>query len=283
MAEVVVFGTVAADVILRVPAVPAPGGHVNATALGWRIGGSSANVACGLAMAGHHVQLVGPVGSDQMGDSLLAELGQSGVDTGYAFRDPSPSPRALVLIDDAGERTILVLSNTAFPPSYHLPRVPSLRSADCVYIESYSRYPADIADTAPSALVVTSPPDPDATTWPATIVVGSERDYRGVGPGHLYDRVRSVVGDGLNWVVVTRGPAGADAHSASTGLHVEAHTARQRDATGAGDAFTAGLLHGLLRGDDMTRAMTLGAEWGAATVEKLQSIPVPLEDLVGPP
>src|SRR3954452_9863425 len=67
MAEVVVFGVVAADVVLRVPRIPAPGDQVNAEPLGWRIGGSSANVACGLSSAGHHVRLVGPVGSDSMG------------------------------------------------------------------------------------------------------------------------------------------------------------------------------------------------------------------------
>jgi ribokinase len=74
MAEVVVFGVVAADVILRVQRIPATGDHVNAEALRWRIGGSSANVACGLSTAGHHVRLVGPVGRDAMGDNLLAEL-----------------------------------------------------------------------------------------------------------------------------------------------------------------------------------------------------------------
>jgi ubiquinone/menaquinone biosynthesis C-methylase UbiE len=72
MAEIVVFGVVAADVVLRVPRIPASGDQVNAEALGWRIGGSSANVACGLSTAGHHVRLVGPVGTDAMGDHLLA-------------------------------------------------------------------------------------------------------------------------------------------------------------------------------------------------------------------
>ena len=74
MAEVVVFGVVAADIVLRVQRIPGPGDHVNAEALGWRIGGSSANVACGLSMAGHHVRLVGPVGSDAMSDNLLADM-----------------------------------------------------------------------------------------------------------------------------------------------------------------------------------------------------------------
>jgi hypothetical protein len=45
MAEVVVFGVVAADVVLRVQRIPGPGDHVNPEALGWRIGGSSIGLA----------------------------------------------------------------------------------------------------------------------------------------------------------------------------------------------------------------------------------------------
>ena len=58
--------------------------------------------------------------------------------------------------------------------------------------------------------------------------------------------------------------------------------ADQIDATGAGDAFTVGLLHGLLQGDDMVTALQAGAAWGAATVAQLRSIPVPWEELAGP-
>ncbi len=174
MAEIVVFGVVAADVILRVQRIPAPGGHVNAEALGWRIGGSSANVACGLSTAGHHVRLVGPVGTDAMGDNLLAELEQYGVDTEYSFRAGAASPRTLILLDDMGERTIIAVDSGAEPSAFLPTRGPDLRSADCVYIEGYTRYPTGTAAAAGSALLVTSPPVLEATTWPATIVIGSE-------------------------------------------------------------------------------------------------------------
>jgi len=160
MAEVVVFGVVAADVILRVPRIPAPGGQVDAEALGWRIGGSSANVACGLSSAGHHVRLVGPVGRDSMGDDLLAELGRHGVDTGYCFRADAASPRTLILLDGTGERTIIAVNSGPGPSSFLPARGPDLRSADCIYVEGYTRYPAGTAAAAESALVVTSPPCP---------------------------------------------------------------------------------------------------------------------------
>ena len=72
------------------------------------------------------------------------------------------------------------------------------------------------------------------------------------------------------------------ARQASSDVHVDAVDADQIDATGAGDAFTVGLLHGLLQGDDMLRALQAGAAWGAATVAQLRSIPVPWEELAGP-
>jgi len=282
MAEVVVFGVVAADVILRVQRIPVPGDHVNAQTLGWRIGGSSANVACGLSMAGHHVRLVGPVGADAMGDNLVAELERCGVDTEYAFRADAASPRTLILLDDTGERTIIAVDSGAQPSSFLPACGPDLKSADCVFIEGYVRYPTDTAAAAESALLVTSPPVPGTTAWPATVVVGSETQYEDAPSAGIFEAVRSVSGERLRWVVVTRGSAGADAYARSGGVHVDAVAADQIDATGAGDAFTVGLLHGLLQGDDMAAGLQIGAAWGAATVAQLRSIPVPWEELAGP-
>jgi sugar/nucleoside kinase (ribokinase family) len=124
-------------------------------------------------------------------------------------------------------------------------------------------------------------PVPGTTTWPATVVIGSETQYN-VGPAGMFEAVRSVSGERLKWVVVTRGSHGADAYAASSQLHVDAVAADQIDATGAGDAFTVGLLHGLLHGDDMGKALQVGAAWGAAEVRQLRSIPVPWEELADP-
>jgi sugar/nucleoside kinase (ribokinase family) len=97
----------------------------------------------------------------------------------------------------------------------------------------------------------------------------------------MFEAVRSVAGERLQWVVVTRHGDGADAYAASSELHVDAPAADQIDATGAGDALSVGLLHSLLQGDAMVTAMRAGAARGAATVTQLRSIPVPWEELAG--
>ena len=95
-------------------------------------------------------------------------------------------------------------------PSSFLPvREPDLGSVDCVYVEGYTRYPAGTAAAAESALLVTSPPVPGAATWPATVVVGSETQYSDATSAGIFEAGRSVSGERLKWVVVTRGSEGA--------------------------------------------------------------------------
>jgi sugar/nucleoside kinase (ribokinase family) len=273
MSDVVVFGTAVADVVLRVAALPRAGDQIRAEPLGWRLGGGSANIACGLATAGHDVKLIGPVGTDSMAGELLAELERRGVDTRGCIRMSGPSARALILLDESGERTILILGGERWPEPLPLRDLPSASGVACVYVESYGLFPTTIADRFPEALLVATPPAPGHSTWPADLIVGSERQYQASGLMAPYESARAVAQARLKFVVVTRGAPGADAYGPDGCYHVVGSAARQVDATGAGDAFAAGLIAALLAQDGIQDAMERGAAQGAAAVEVLQSIP----------
>jgi ribokinase len=273
VADVVVCGTVAADVVLRVPVLPRPGDHLRAEPLGWRLGGSSANLACGLAAAGNHVELIGAVGTDPMAAALTAELERRGVRTHRLRRVDAPSPRALILLDPDGERTILGLDGGSAADRAGVDEAPEVVGADCVYVESYERFSTTIAAAARDALLVATPPPDGRASWPADVLVGSERQYPAAWLEAPFESAGPAAGSRLRWVVVTRGREGADAYGSAAALHVAARPAKQVDATGAGDAFAAGLISGLLAGYEIREAMELGAAQGAAAVEALQSVP----------
>jgi sugar/nucleoside kinase (ribokinase family) len=281
MAEVAVFGTAAADVVVQVPHLPGPGDHLSARSLGWRLGGGSANLACALAAAGHRVELIGPFGNDPMADVLLAEIERHGVRTGRSFRVEAPTPRALILLDPSGERTILGLDQEFTTDVYPLADAPQAGAVDGVFVETYVRFPTTIADRAPGALLVLTPPVPGATLWPADILVGSEGQYPSDWSKAPFHAAQVIAGPRLRWVVVTRGPRGADAYGPDHSVHVDARPARQVDATGAGDAFAAGLMSALLAGRDIGEAMRVAAETGAAAVEVLQSVPTTFIEALG--
>jgi len=274
VAEIAVLGTVAADIVLRVASLPLPGDHVRAEPLGWRLGGSSANVAVALAAAGHEVELIGVIGTDSLADALLSELQQYGVSTTRCVRVEGRSPRALILLDAAGERTILGLDAGSVTDALPMAGPPNVGSAACIYVESYRRYPTSIAGgPAGGLLVVATPPPSDAEHWPADIIVGSERQFPPDWTEDPLGRGRAIAGSRLTAVVVTRGADGADAFTDDGRIHTPARPARQVDATGAGDAFAAGLIATLLAGGSLEAAMEVAAEDGAAAVEVLRSVP----------
>jgi ribokinase len=273
MAEVVVYGTAAADVVLRVPRLPTPGEHLQATALGWRLGGGAANVACGLAAAGHRVAFVGPIGNDAMAEALKGRIASCGIATEWLFRVTAASPRALILLDPRGERTILGVDHDLATRVYPLANPPSAPEGEGVYVETYARFPVAIAERAREALLVTAPPTSGAVRWPADVVIGSERQFPASWGADPFAAAHTVAGRRLRWVVVTRGDRGADAYGRRESLHVAAPVVRQVDATGAGDAFAAGLISGLLASSDIEEAMATATRMGAAAVASLASVP----------
>jgi len=280
MADVFVFGTLAADVIVRVRTMPTGGSHVNGEYLGWRPGGSSANIASALSSAGHTVQLVGPVGEDALGEALLKAAQTHGVRTEHTIPVPK-APRTLIFLDDSGERTILALAGPGRLNRYSLPDLPGLPEADAVWVESYATFSREIADAAGGAMLAVPPPDDPALSGPADLLVGSKSQLPDAWRQAPLQAARAAMGDRLRLVVVTDGSHGAVAYGDATPCAVPAQPARQVDATGAGDAFAAGLLHGLLEGWELLAAMKLGTAWAAAAVEKLESIPPDIEAVLG--
>jgi sugar/nucleoside kinase (ribokinase family) len=184
------------------------------------------------------------------------------------------SPRALILLDAKGERTILVLGGgEPWPQPLPLRDLPPAADPACVYVESYELFPTTIADRFPDALLIATPPAGGGSPWPAEIIVGSERQYPADVLDAPYESARAVAQTRLRWVVVTRGAQGADAYGREGCYRVAGRPARQVDATGAGDAFATGLIAALLAGCHIEDAMERGAAQGAAAVEVLQSLP----------
>lgn len=274
MADVWVLGSAAWDYVYEFDQVPAAGTRTKARSLGRRPGGSSGNVARALASVGHAVQLVAQTGTEGLGDALLAELASYGVDTRHMLRFGECTPETLIFIDRNGERTILVVDKDCAK----IVPVPNeaVADADAVFVGSFADYgpclPAILRQSR--ALVVTAVPPPDNLEgWCADIVIGSAAEFSSAWLDAPYQHLHQRVGDRLSWVVVTRGEQGASAYGADAVVTIPTVETVVVDTTGAGDSFTAGLIHGLLQGRDIATAGALGAHWAAAALKLPQSVP----------
>lgn len=272
MSRMGVVGGLNLDEVLYLDGPLRPGGRMRARRREHRIGGGGANTAVALALAGHAVRLWGAVGDDEAGRRILAVLAGHGIDASGVARRTGPTPCPLILVDDAGDRTIIKAEQ---PLSIRLdpPGAADLSGLEAVWVNAFTPTLADPMAAAVAArrtLVCAHLPPAPIDHWPAHVMIASGLDARDV-----LARAEALAGGALRWVVVTNGGHGATAlHVSGERVTVPAAPARVVDTTGAGDAFTAGLLHGLAaRRLPMDRALALAARFGAAAVEHAASLP----------
>ena len=265
MPRIVVVGSVSIDEVVTLRQPLRGGAHLDGRERGRRVGGGAANTAIPLAFAGHAVTVVSAVGTDPEGSTILARLSEAGVDTSQVIRRAGSSTRSLVLVEPDGERTVVNLHRCREEgPPRRLRTLP----ADVIYVRSRELDLAPIlAGRLDSTLVVAHVPPSGAGVRPAHVLVASAADLSDDERLAPWETGRRAAGEALGWIVVTRGPGGAEAHSADRRLHVPARETSPVDSTGAGDVFAAGLLHALAAGASMESALVTAVAWGTCAVE----------------
>lgn len=109
MVDVLVVGSLNADIMVRTQDFPAPGETVRATGLEVGPGGKGGNQAAAARRHGVAVRLVGVVGDDSHGAMLLEAAVRTGIDvSGIRTADGKPSGVAVITINERGENTIVV-------------------------------------------------------------------------------------------------------------------------------------------------------------------------------
>ncbi len=97
------------DLVVRAPRFPRPGETLIGGPFQTAPGGKGANQAVAAARMGGQVRMVGRVGADDFGESLLAGLARDGVDHRHVRRDPdSASGTATIIVDQSGRNCIVV-------------------------------------------------------------------------------------------------------------------------------------------------------------------------------
>ena len=87
MAEIVVIGSLNADLVVRTAHFPALGETIRGEDLATIPGGKGANQAVAAARLGASVAMIGCVDADAFGSTLIENLKQNNVDTSGVRRD----------------------------------------------------------------------------------------------------------------------------------------------------------------------------------------------------
>lgn len=281
--DVVVVGSINIDIRLEVDAIPRSGETVSAAGMQTAAGGKGANQAVTAARLGRRVAMVGAIGSDDAADGVLRRLQEERIVTTAVSRREAPTGTAIVLWERP-ESTIIVHGGandtvTDTLVAEHRELIAGARSVMCQLETPTSALPAVLA--AATGLTLLNPAPAigplDRELLAGFDVVVPNRfelgnlaglDAEPTSPAEVAAAVRAIDVP-VDWVV-TLGSDGAMVfpRGSAEWVHVPALQVSAVDTTGAGDSFCAGLLDGLLDGQDLVAATRWATAVAAATTTR---------------
>ena len=276
--DVVVVGSVNADLTVRVRRHPAPGETLLGSGGGITPGGKGANQAVAAALQGGSVGMVGAVGDDAYAAPATEYLRSSGVDMSGVATVDETTGLAVITVADDGENTIVVVpgANAAVTAEFVEERAPLVSSAKVVLLQG--EIPADgfaaAVRLAAGRVVVNLAPVVEvdrAALLKADPLMANEHEagliLEQLGAGISSDVPEELVGAllraGFRSVVLTLGAQGAMVGDASGLETIPTPRVTAVDTVGAGDAFAGAFVARLVAGDGLVAAARHAARVGA--------------------
>jgi ribokinase len=282
--NLVVVGSLNADLVIRVPRFLRPGETLTAEQFQMFPGGKGANQAYAAAKLGGRVSMVGQVGGDSHAGWLKSNLASVGVDVSHVLADSTVSSGlAMITIDAAGQNQIVIVpgANGTFEPERLEQSRGLLSGSGFVLLQLEVALATVVAAAkiakAAGAVVILDPaparqlPDDllqnvDYLTPNETELAILTRREASFGRAEAVFLAANLLKRGPKNVIVKMGGQGALLLN-DTGDHFwPALPVKAVDTTAAGDAFNAAFAVGLARGKAVREAGTYATAAAACSV-----------------
>ena len=283
MAKWITMGAAAVDTIVKVPHLPKADEIVYPLSIEQYPGGSTANIAVGLARLGETVAFFGKAGDDANGKVIVDSFHQDKVDTANLKVEPgNASGGAFIAVDEDGERVIYSLGGNTLYESWSEIDPTSFEGVEGLYIgETFDEVGVEAAKLAHrhGATVFFGPGGIMCSYGLEYLgVVLAETDYLLVnlpealmlsGCDTKEAAIEKLLDAGAKNLILTEGKNGAGCYRKDGCCRAPAFPVKAVDTTGAGDTFTAGFLHAMSIGWQTQEALRFAAACAATAVQAM--------------
>ena len=290
IARVTVVGSLNMDLIARSPRIPQPGETIIGGDFHTAPGGKGANQAVAAARLGARVSMIGRVGRDAFAGPLLDNLSAAGVDHTFVIQDSEAATGvALIVVDDAGENSIVVASgaNMRLSPADVDGAEAVIADADALLLQLESPLEtviraAEVARAHGVTVILNPAP---ARSLPAEllamvdVLIPNESEtslLTGLPVSNQAEAETAATALrelGVGTVILTLGERGALLAREEEAEQVPAFEVTPVDTTAAGDAFVGGFTVAMAGGQPLAEAVRWGNAAGALATTKLGAQP----------
>ena len=274
--DVLSYGTIGLDYVIRVPDWPQPAKGVHASEEREYLGGKATNVAVFLASWDLQVAVSGNVlGDDLIGERILARLADHpNISTRYVKRiEGERSMYCRILVNPDGERAIIGINvdqSAQTQPTNRMVGDARLLTLDLYGGEerieaAHLAYESGVPVVIGDLRQVNHPVLP----YTAVAIASAEEiriDYPSRSMASIVEAIKSV---GPRDVIITDGPAAVHVFPANgEPAQIAPPPVEVVDTTGAGDAFRAGVVYGYLAEWSLADCAAFGVAAGSLNVQQ---------------
>ncbi|MGF1589413.1 MAG: ribokinase [Pleurocapsa sp.] len=283
---VVVLGSINLDLVIEVPHLPVKGETVIGDRFFSAAGGKAANQAVAIAKLGTSVSLVGQVGDDSFGKTLIEGLQTAGVNTSGVIVNPHTySGIASIAVDRQGANTIscaagannlvrekeieqfkillpkakIALLELGIPIATVLTAAREAKAHDCLLILDPAPINSDLPEELYSLIDIITPNEIEASQLVGFTVDGVTTAKQAASFLHQM---------GVKNVIITLGSQGSIYSNEAENFWIKPIAVPVVDTVAAGDAFNGALAVALASGKSIREAVQWGTVGGALAVTK---------------
>lgn len=295
MSDILVIGSLNADLVVKSPRFPQPGETISGGDLQIIPGGKGANQAVAAARQGVNVAMIGRVGSDSFAPFLVENLKANQVNVSHVTVDKSATGTAIIVVDYNGQNSIVLSPGANGNVSPADVDSASFLTSKLLLLQLEIPTPTVLHATQQArryGLTVILNPAP-AKSLPAEllsnvdILIPNESELALLTGLPVTDVVsaelaaKEILKQGVKTVIVTLGSKGAVLVTDTQVTQVDSYKVNVVDTTAAGDAFIGGFASALLSGKSLEDSVRYGCACGALATTKFGAQPsLPTKDEV---
>ena len=287
MPDILVVGSLNADLVVRTPRFPQPGETISGEDLQVIPGGKGSNQAVAAARLGTGVSMLGRVGKDNFGDYLLENLKTNKVDAKLVQRDEASTGTAVIIVDSNGQNSIVLSAGANGKVSSADVDAASFSDYKLLLLQLEIPIPA-VLSAAKRAhekglRVILNPAPakqlPEELLALADFLIPNETELNLLTGLPVHDltsaeqAARTLLERGVKNVIVTLGSKGALIVTNEQVSPIESFKVDVVDTTAAGDAFIGGFATALLQDKLLEESVRYGCACGALAATKFGAQP----------